>query len=372
VVLDPGVNIQLRQFPSSEAFSLGLAPSGTILAVNGREGGPADADGNPIPLEDGTDWVDPATLLADETADLEPGQTWLNIIYSTPDGGTITAWVNAQFLDVDDPRGNRQRLAALPLVPRNQPGEAQNTGVTSPTAQEAFVEAIVTQLDAGVNLNIRRTAASDSEVLARVASGTALELIGLGESGDWAFVRYRPLEGGAITGWANTQYLAYQFRGAPIDFEEMETRELLDPVDEATLRGDVSDDAPALSEPTRSPLRDVIVGTVIPLNEGILLNLRRNPNAQSEVIAKIPSGTQLVITSQTLSGEWLQTEFEGVAGWVSTQYVTLSFNQRAFLLADVPFNDDLVVLASATATMTSDAPPTATTAATAATATATP
>jgi uncharacterized protein YgiM (DUF1202 family) len=357
VLLDPGANLHLREFPSSEALSLGLVPSGSVLNVNGREGAPVDRDGNILPLDEaGTEWVDPVTALEGEDADLDPELTWLNVTYNTPDGGTITAWVNALYLDVDDPRGLRQRLADLPTVPRNQAGESQNTSITSPEEQEEFVEAVVTQLDEGVNLNIRRTASDDSEVLARVASGTSLRLIGLGESGDWAFVEFAPLEGGTITGWANTEYLRYEFRDAVIEREEMDARELLEEVDEETLRGEVSDDAPSVSEPTRAPLRDVIVGTVVPLSEGVLLNLRRTPSTQAEVIAKIPSGTQLVITSQDLSGEWLATEFEGVAGWVSTQYVSLSFNQQAFSLEDVPLNDDLVALASATATATSNAP----------------
>jgi SH3-like domain-containing protein len=363
VVLDPGANLHLRQFPSSTALSLGRVPTGTVLNVNGREGAPVDRDGNVLPLEEATEeqeaveWVDPVTLLEGEGGDLDPAETWLNVTYNTPDGGTVTAWVNALYLNVDDPRGFNQRLADLPTIPRNQEGVAQNTSMTSPEEPVEIVEAVVTQLDEGVNLNIRRTADETSEVLARVASGTVLQLIGLGASGDWAFVSYAPMEGGTVTGWANREYLRFEFRDAVIDEEEMAARELLEEVDEETLRGEVDGTTPVVGQPTRPPLRDVIVGTVIPLNDGILLNLRRNPNTQAEVVAKIPSGTSLVITSKDLSGEWLETEFEGVPGWVSTQYVNLSFNQQAFALDDVPLNEGLVAQSSATATETSDAPP---------------
>lgn len=358
ILLDPGVNLQLRQYPSAEALSLGLAPSGTILQVNGREGAPADRDGNEIPLADGTDFVDPVTLLEDDTVDLDADGTWLNITYNTPDGGTITAWVNALYVDVDDARGLAQRLRDLPTVPRNRPGEANSTSITSPVPTEAFVEAIVTQLDAGVNLNIRRTAQTDSEVLARVASGIPLELIGFGESGDWAFVRYLPASGGSVTGWANTLYLRYEFRDAPIDLVEMEQRGLLEEVDEATLRGEVSNDVSVVSQPTQNPLRNVYVATVVQLNEGIRLNVRRNPSVNAEVLANIPPGVQVVVLSRDLSGEWLQTEFEGITGWISTQYVTLSFNGLSVDLEEIPLNDDLVAGATITATITvTEAPP---------------
>jgi uncharacterized protein YgiM (DUF1202 family) len=352
ILLDPGVNLQLRQYPSSDALSLGLAPSGTILDVVGREGAPVDTDGNEIPLADGTDFVDPVTLLTEEQKDLESDTTWLNVIYHTPDGGQITAWVNALYLDVNDAKGLGQRLADLPTVPRNQPGEASDTSVSSPVAKEEFVEAVVSQLDEGVNLNIRRTAKTDSEVLARVATGLSLELIGFGTSGDWAFVRYRPTEGGAVTGWASTLYLSYKFRGATIGLDEMKTRNLLQDVDEETLIGEVSKDAPPLTSPTQNPLKDVVVATVVELNEGIRLNLRRTPDVSGEVLANIPSGTQLVVISRSLNNEWLETEFDGVSGWISIQYVTLSFNGVSTTIDQVSFNPTQVNVASGTPTQT--------------------
>jgi SH3-like domain-containing protein len=350
VVLDPGANLQLREYPSSDARSLGLAPSGSVLIVNGREGAPVDIDGNEIPLESGEDWIDPATLLESEDADLVPSETWLNITFATPDGGSIIAWVNSLYLDVDDARGFVQRLADLPTVPRNQPGEAVATSVTPPPVRTEVAFAIVIGLDTGVNLNIRRTAESTGEILARVVSGGELELVGIGESGDWAFVRYRPIEGGVISGWASTQYLRYEFNGRGIDIEEMQTRNLLEEVDEETLRGEISQDAPGLTQPTENPFRDAIVATVVGLNEGVALNLRRTPTQQAEVLANIPLGTRMVVLSRNLTGDWLQVEYDGVQGWVFTQYTALSFNDRSFSIDDVPFNDGLSATGTAVLT----------------------
>lgn len=337
VVLDPTANLQLREYPRSDALSLGLAPSGSILQVNGREGAPIDIEGNPIPNEDGTDYVDPAELLESERDDLTPSQTWLNITFATPDGGAIIAWVNAQFLDVRAPDGDPQRLADLDTIPRNRPGARQNTQITPPPVRRDFVVAEVFNLDPNVNLNIRRTPQTTGEVLARVSNGQELEFLGVGESGNWVFVGYEPPEGGRVTGWASQLYIRYTFNGAPINFEQMEARGLFLTADEETQRGVVSAGTPPLAQPTVDPLRDAFVATVV-LDPTANLNLRRNPNVDAEVLARIPSGSQVVVFTRTPSGDWLEATFEGARGWIASQFVTLAFNGRPVELETIPVN----------------------------------
>lgn len=345
VALDAGANQQLREYPSAEARSLGLAPSGTILIVNGREGAPVDIDGNVIPLGTNTDgtpieFVDPATLLTEGT-DLTPQDTWLNATYNTPDGGSITAWVNAFTLDVRNTKGERQRLADLPTVPRNQPGGASNTSVTSPTGQEPVsAKAVATGLDEGVNLNIRRTPETGGEVLLGVATGTELDLVGIGESGEWAFVSYAPESGGTVTGWVSTTYVNYQFNGTTVDVAEMETRNLLQDVDEITLRGEIRAEAGAATA-TTDPFRNQVTGTVGGLNPDANLNLRRTPNISAEVIARLPNGTKMVVISKTESLDWFEVEVEGETGWVSSLYVSLSYNGITYSIDDVPVNTEV-------------------------------
>ncbi len=128
---------------------------------------------------------------------------------------------------------------------------------------------MVFNLDDGVNLNIRRTAESSGEVLARVVNGASMRLIGVGESGAWAYVEYKPAEGGTIVGWAGTLYLKFEFRTKPQTVEELTVQELIEPVDEATLRGEISADAPGLIQPTVDPLRSVNVALVVGLGPGV-------------------------------------------------------------------------------------------------------
>jgi SH3-like domain-containing protein len=332
VVLDPGANLQLRQYPSANALSLGLAPSGTILRVNGRRGAPALPEGA-TPDPNATAFLDPATLVP-EDGDLVPEETWLYVTYSTPDGGAIDAWINSLYVDLRDEDGDRMRLADLPTVPENLPGEARSTDITPPPIPEDRVVARIFNLDTGVNLNIRRTADTTGEVLDRVGNGTLTEFLGLKETGDWMFVRYSPAGGGTITGWVNATYVELLFNDQPITLEELEARELLviAPDDE---RGEVRGDVGGVLLPTVDPLRDAVVAEVA-IDPGANLHLRRTPDSNAESLALIPSATLLIVSGRTGESNWLQVEFEGVEGWVSSAYVRLTFNGAPFELANVP------------------------------------
>lgn len=393
VLLNPGANLQLRQFPSSEAFSLGRAPADSLLIVLGREGAPEEEeetiDATPEvgaePTPEATEFVDPVSLLG-EDEDLLPEETWLFVIYQTPDGGEIEAWVNSLYVQIRDTRGFLMRLRDLPTVPANRSGESRDTSILPPTVQRQFVEAVVTQLNQGANLNIRRTADENSEVLAQLPGGERVTVVGIGASGEWAFVRYAAPDGGEVTGWVDLAFLRFEYAGQVITPGDAQARGLLDEVDEGQDRGavnagtGVATSAPSTGstnvQPTPLALRNVVIATVGELNPGIRLNLRRTPSTSGEVIGNIDPGTQLVVLSKDLSGEWLQTEFDGQLGWVSTQYVFLTFNGAAATLDQVMLNDDIVAQASGvpteTATIVVTVEATATTDPAAATPTATP
>lgn len=356
VVLDPGANLQLREYPRSDAFSLGRAPNGTVFVVNGRVGAPIDIlTGEEILLADETEFVDPVTLLENDREDLAPVDTWLNVSLTTPDG-TVTAWINALYVDVRSPRGEQQKLRELPTIPQNQPGSSDGTIVSPPAAPENFARAVVFNLDPGIGLNIRRTPESSGEILARILNGDKTQLVGFGESGDWAFVIYESPEGGTVRGWASTLYLRYEYRERAIELDEMISRDLLDEVDEATLRGSVTAGTSPVAQPTVDPLRGVTVAQVVGLDAGIQLNLRRTPDTSAEVLLRIPSGATMRVISRSGSEAWLEVEFDGTTGWVASLYTVLSFNGRPVSITDVPVSETF----SATATPTPTPAPTAT------------
>jgi hypothetical protein len=359
VALDPSANLQLRQYPNPDALSLGLAPSGALLVINGREGRPvALVEGQAEPPE-AADWVDPVELLG-EGEDLDPAQTWLNVTFNTADGGQISAWVLSQFLIIRDDAGDLVPLRELETFPGNVAGDTVNTAVTPPTAPENLVVAIVININSDANLNLRRTPTTDGEILARLPLGTVVELLGFIAPSDintpfiasealWAYVSYSPAEGGVITGWANTGFLRYEWRDATADPDELFARELVEIID-PTIRGEVSEGAPSVSAPTQDPVEDAYLATVV-LNEGSNIHLRRNPDVTSESLVLIPAGTLLIVDVRTAQADWLHTSFEGEEGWISSQFVTITYNGRFVEdITEIPVDVSSVPLPLPTAT----------------------
>jgi uncharacterized protein YraI len=347
VNLDPGANLQLRMLPSAEALSLGLAPSGIELVVNGREGAPVYAESAAPATEE--PWEDPALGLdpEDPQADLDPAQTWLNVTMATSDGGSITAWVNALYVQMNPYRNRALKLAELPLVPGNQIGEAANTAVTPPPVLRDRVEVVVFNLDPGVNLNVRRLPDTTGEVLAGLPNGTVSTFVGLllapegepqplDEENPWVFIEYQAPEGGVVTGWVSTLYVQYLWNGNPISLENLRQRELMPDYVPADRIGEISAGltigAPV---PTVNPLRDVFVAEVI-LDPGANLHLRRQPDSASESIALIPANTQLVVDGRTEDGIWLRATFEGLQGFIASQFTVITFNGNLADASDVP------------------------------------
>lgn len=333
VLLDPGANLQLRQYPSSQAFSLGLAPAGAVLTVRGRQGAP-QLSVFETPEPEATEWVDPATLL-EEREDLPRLETWLFVTYNTPDGGQIDAWVNSHFVQVTTADGNILPLRVLLTIPSNRAGEARDTAVTAQEPAAPTVQAVVGGLDEGVNLQIRRTPDVAGESLTLVPNGTSLELLGMNDERSWAFVRYAEADGGAVTGWVNALFLVeYSYQGQPMRFAQLEERNLIDTIED-TQRGRVAGEVNVPPTPTRDPLRNTVVGTVL-LDEGAHLQLRRNPNINAESLGLIPAGEQVPVSARDESGQWLRVKYDNTEGWVSAAYMRLTFNGLAYDLASVP------------------------------------
>lgn len=311
--LNAGANLHLRRYPSTQALSLGLVPIDTEMAVTGREGTVVD---------------DAAAGLA-RHEDLEPADTWLHVRYTTPDGGLITAWANALYLQVSDESGEEQRLANLGLVHGGQFGVALNTSIIPPKPTRR-VTARVYSLDPGVQLNIRTTNHRNSEIVAQARGGAVLSFLGLDEDADWAFIEHRPNESTTVTGWVSIAYIELLLDGNPIGVQVlMERSPALAPSISGERRGSlvVAGDGEAPPLPSRDPFLGVVVGEVR-LDPGASLHLRLRPSVDERSLALIPTGERLIVDGRTENGEWLRATFGGQQGWVSGQYLDLSFNSR--------------------------------------------
>lgn len=360
-LIDSAARLNLRTYPSANSESRGQLPgsANATLSIIGRQSDiEIGENGLPVDLiipEDDAELVDPFAELPVEQ-DIDPLATWLFVSVPNPEGGDVTAWVRADFVDVRSVKGELQRLRDLPLVPSNRPGEGLYG--ERPQAQVEFAEAIVFSLAPDVPLIIReRILPVVGEPMERVFNDTRMELVGvvtLTDDTEWAFVRYVPDPAGntAITGWASTLYLRFEFRGEPQTLAELSDRDLLDVVDAEEV-GRVTGDAPSVVLPTADPFKDRIVATVL-VDSSTALQFRPGPDTIFAPTAELPNGTRVAVVSRNGASTWLQVEFEGRTGWVSSGFVTLSFNDRPFNLADVPVSEEFSATPEPTPTPTEE------------------
>ena len=339
VEVDPDSALHIRQYPSSDAMSLGLLPAASDLLVLGRRA-PADLDGYglsllPVDLSDFT--ADPAAGLL-PYQDLAAADTWLFVVYVTPDGGALYGWVNAFYLQVFDHNGESQRLASLAPVRQNQLGGATNTDIRPPSLVD-HISARVIGLDPGAYLNLRTGNGASTEVLTQVAADSVLGFIGLDSAEAWAFVRYESPQGNMVTGWASMDYIQLLLNGRPALAASLRALDAsAAPILGDDVTGAIQPANPGDTNDADRPMSG-IVGEVN-VNFDSALHLRRYPDATSESLALIPRGMRLHLDGVTESSGWYKVTYEGEGGWVAGDYLILSMNgrqyARAFLDGQLP------------------------------------
>ncbi|NLX11536.1 MAG: DUF4397 domain-containing protein [Chloroflexi bacterium] len=330
VELNPGANLHCREYPRSDARSLGLIPSGATVIVLGRMGEPfVPETGEPTPEP---------TPVVETLEDL-----WLSVRWDTPDGGFLRCWVAAQYLRVEfNGRllGSLETLLELPEEPFNLPGEAVNTSVAPPTPLYDATLATV-ELDPGVSLQLRRLPQTNAESLDLVPAGAQLEVLGYIEAPsegmvgqpvnpNWLRVRYLKEDGSATIGWVSAQYISLSRQGRTVELAEI-------PLLEEAEAGFY--EAPGQQPPQVPADQQNVTGVVI-LNPGANLNLRDRPDANAFVLSAIPSGAVLTINGRNVDATWVQVTYETdtglMQGWVASQYLTITRGGQAVDLMTLP------------------------------------
>ncbi|MBN1202448.1 MAG: DUF4397 domain-containing protein [Anaerolineae bacterium] len=320
VELNPGANLHCREYPRSDARSLGLIPSGTTVTVIGRTGEPLVPEtGNPTPEP---------TPVVETIEDL-----WLSVQWDTPEGGYLRCWVAAQFLRVEfngQLLDKLEELWELPEEPFNNPGEAVDTAVTPPTPQWDAVLATV-NLDPGVSLQLRRHPKTDAEVLDRVPAGAQLEVLGyakvpseglVGQPVDprWLRVRYVKEDGSATIGWVSMEYVQV----TQLDKEVEVLEEVVDEVSPEEAGYYEAESQP----PTVPPEQQAVMG-VVNLDPGANLNLRNRPTADGRVVRAVPSGEMVIVNGRNADGTWVHVTYiasnhEIFEGWAAVEYLVIT------------------------------------------------
>jgi len=204
-------------------------------------------------------------------------------------------------------------------------------------------------VDPGVNLQLRRTPDIAAESLALLPLGTRLVvlektevasrggLVGEPSSLIWLYVRFTT-ENGTLTGWVNSQFVTLSQNDRPFSLDDVPT------ATEVRVGGLQGNPLAALPPPATQ----VVTATIDKVDPGANLHLRRNPDASSESLGLIPSGTQLEVLGRNGDGTWLQVEYNGVRGWINASFVSVTRGGRPYKIEDIPN-----VLAEPTATPSS-------------------
>jgi len=328
VSTDPGVNLKLREYPKADSKTLALIPSGTTVDVEGIAG-PAILAGTPTPAKT-------ATLSA---TGVSVDNLWVFITWTQSDGGKVTGWTKPQYLTITNAKNERissvKALVALPQVPENEFGTISSGAVTPVAPDTNRMVGIVNTTNAGVNLQLRRTPGIDGESLALLPTGAELTVysktevkskggvVGEPASTMWFYVRFDTTTG-SVTGWVNSQFVSVTQKNRPVKIEDIPTATEITP---GKVEGSL---APATQPPAPG-----LVATADKLNSGVNLQFRRQPNANAESLALIPNGTQMKVLGRNGSGQWIQVEFGGQTGWVSSNFVTVRKDGKLFKVQDI-------------------------------------
>mgnify|MGYP005844562171 CR=1 FL=1 len=193
VRLNEGINLQIRRTPGIDGQSLALVPNGVELFVYER-----------------TEVASQGGLIG-EPASL----TWLYVGLET-DTGTLTGWVNSQYIDLYW-RGRPYPLEDIPESGTDLPrGDVQGNVVVSTPPPAPGLVATIDRLNPGANLHLRRTPDSNSESLNLIPAGSQIPVLGRNGAGTWLLVRYNNIEG-----WINGAFVSVTRNGRAFDIGEI-------------------------------------------------------------------------------------------------------------------------------------------------------
>ena len=144
-------------------------------------------------------------------------------------------------------------------------------------------------------------------------------------------------------------FVTFQRNNQAVDFDRLQELNELNILDD-TQRGGVFTTGQPANSGVSSDLQNVVAGEVTGLNAGANLHLRRTPSESGESLALLPNGSTVVVTGRIEDSTWLQVSYQNQTGWVSSEFVKLTFNGQPYDIATL----------SAISTPTPTASPTAT------------
>ena len=213
--------------------------------------------------------------------------------YGAGTAAAVKKFQRTHGLSTDGVAGDKTLTALYSLVPAFAPGAAAAQPTAVPgyqyvTAQPSSVLSAVVHTTGG-SLNLRQGASSGARVVATIPNGDMVIVASRGSK--WCSVIYN-----GMAGYVMTEYLSF------------------------------SDQTPVSNPPTASPAPQPTAAPVsanmqaMVMTTGGSLNLRDMPGTAGRVIATLPYGAWVTVTSQ--GSEWCAVSYGGLYGYVMTKYLS--------------------------------------------------
>ena len=182
------------------------------------------------------------------------------------------------------------------VTPTPTPTSAHTaTPTQSPTATTTLTATPVPGQMATIGedlVNLRAGPGTDYAIIAQLAAGAELQIVGRGAENDWVYVQ--PEDGDA--GWVFASYLT--------GIDDMDALVVVTPDPDVLPLAEVSEE---------------------------LVNLRGGPGAEYEILSQLSQDQTLMVVGRNEAGDWLAVKFGGDTGWIFIDLVTYSGD-----IADLP------------------------------------
>lgn len=185
----------------------------------------------------------------------------------------------------------------LPPLPTPTPVP---TETPAPSATPAPVSATVNSGAGG--LNLRTQPNTTGTVITVIPHGANVTI--MSQSGDWSYIEYLTNTGVRFTGYAMTQYLQVSPNTTPTPSTQ--------PSAQPSAQPSVTPTVTATPAPTEMPDEYATVNATS-------LNMRAQGSMTATIICQIPGGDKVRLISY--SADWSYVEYNGLKGYVSSQYL---------------------------------------------------
>ncbi|RND01810.1 SH3 domain-containing protein, partial [Lysinibacillus halotolerans] len=207
--------------------------------------------------------------------------SWYKVSYNGK-----TGWVSSQYVKVTTTNTGTSTKPTTPSKPSTSEPSKPNTS-------DSAVKSTYTTT---ANLNLRSTNSTKGSILLTIPKGKSVNYIS--KSGDWYKVTYN-----GKTGWVSSEYIKVTTTNS------------------GTTTKPTTPSKPS-TEPSKPSTDDTVVNKIYSTTAN--LNLRSTNSTAGKILLTIPNGS--TITYISTSGNWYKVTYNGVTGWVSSDYVKVSTN----------------------------------------------